>query len=145
MAGSTIERPRERDIRPLLRELRGSRPASDAHALLRAGYAALALIAGADKFTRYLADWDRYLAPIVLQALGAGAGAFMRAVGVVEIAAGCLVALKPRWGGLVVGAWLLGIAANLLLVPAYYDLALRDFALALGAFALARLSAHVES
>jgi hypothetical protein len=64
----------------------------------------------------------------------------MYAVGVVEILAGIAVALKPRYGGLLVAAWLAGIIFNLLLIPDYYDIALRDFGLLVGALALSRLA-----
>jgi hypothetical protein len=66
----------------------------------------------------------------------------MMFVGVVEIIAGIIVAIKPRFGGLLVAAWLWGIIVNLFLIPGYYDIALRDFVLSLGAIALARLSAE---
>jgi hypothetical protein len=84
-------------------------------------------------------NWDQYLAPIVPQTLGIGAGTFMLGVGVVEVVAGLLVAIAPRIGGWV-GLWLCGIIVNLIILGAYFDVALRDLGLALGAFALARLS-----
>ena len=69
---------------------------------------------------------------------------FMLAVGVIEIAAGILVAVSPEIGGYVVACWLWGIIANLLMIPGFYDIALRDFGLSLGAFALARLAAEFD-
>jgi hypothetical protein len=69
----------------------------------------------------------------------------MMIVGVVEIVAAMIVAIKPKVGGVIVGLWLLAIVANLLTIPGYYDIALRDFGLALGAFALSRLAAAREA
>jgi uncharacterized membrane protein YphA (DoxX/SURF4 family) len=115
-----------------------SGPAYQGYSLLYFGYIALPLIAGFDKFTDFLVNWDQYLAPIVASVVPAAA--FMKVVGVIEIVAGLLVALKPRIGAFIVGCWLLGIVGNLLLAGAYYDIALRDFGLALGAFAFWRLS-----
>ncbi|MBI3299070.1 MAG: hypothetical protein HYZ75_12955 [Elusimicrobia bacterium] len=120
--------------------VRGTDPAFQAYCLLVAGYAALPLIAGADKFTHYLTDWNQYLAPSMLRVLGGQVDAFMKTVGVIEMSAGILVAAKPRWGSFVVGVWLSGIIGNLLMFPGYYDVALRDFGLAVGAFSLWRLS-----
>ena len=119
-------------------------PAYQAYLILYAGFAALPILAGLDKFFHLLVDWDQYLAPVIASALPVAPQTFMLAVGVVEIAAGILVALRPRIGALVVALWLLGIIVNLLLVPGYYDVALRDFGLALGALALHRLSFEFE-
>jgi hypothetical protein len=80
------------------------------------------------------------LSPMVPSTLGVSGHTFMLAVGVVEVIAGLLVAIAPRIGGWVVAAWLCGIILNLLSIPAYFDVALRDFGLALCAAALARLS-----
>ena len=85
-------------------------------------------------------NWDQYLAPIVSTMLGGHGHTFMLVAGAVEVLAGLLVALKPRIGGYVVAFWLWGIIANLLLISGYFDVALRDFGLSLGALALARLS-----
>jgi len=97
----------------------------------------------ADKFLNLLTTWDKYLAPSYLSLSPLSAAATMRAVGVVEIIAGLVVALKPRIGAYVVAAWLAGIILDLLLVGGYYDVALRDFGLSMGALTLARL-AHVH-
>ncbi len=104
-------------------------------------------IAGLDKFFYLLTDWSRYLAPPLASAFGART--FMYVVGVIEIAAGLLVALKPKIGGYVVAAWLFGIICNLVwlsaLVPGnYLDIALRDLGLLLGALAMSRLAAAHE-
>jgi hypothetical protein len=107
---------------------------------LHVGFVALPILAGLDKFFHLLVNWDRYLAPVAEQALPVSGHSFMLAVGVIEVAAGVLVAFRPRIGAYVVALWLWGIIANLLLIPGYYDIALRDFGLSLGALALAWLS-----
>ena len=140
MAHTTLERPSVREARPRLGELSRRPPSDQAYAALYAGYTVLPFVAGIDKFFHGLVDWNIYLAPQLPRLLGVSADAFMRGVGVVEIAAGVLVAARPRWGSLVVGLWLLGIIGNLMLIPGYFDIALRDFGLSLGAFALWRLS-----
>jgi hypothetical protein len=140
----TLERPVLTGMRPRLRELREAEPGYQAYSALVVGYTVLPIVAGADKFTRYLADWSQYLAPAVAGMFIGRVDAFMRAVGVIEIAAGVLVALKPRWGSLVVCLWLLGIVGNLLLIPGYFDVALRDVGLAVGAFSLWRLSGRYD-
>ena len=116
------------------------RPAYQAYLILYVGFAALPILAGLDKFFHLLVNWDMYLAPAVTRVLPVEAHTFMLAVGVIEIAAGLLVAFAPRIGAHVVAAWLGGIIVNLLLAGNFYDIALRDFGLALGALALARLS-----
>jgi len=118
-----------------------TRPADQAYLILHVGFAALPIIAGLDKFFDRLVPWASYLAPQVTQLTGLTAQKFMMIVGVVEIAAGLLVAVAPRIGGYVVALWLWGIIANLFMAGGFYDIALRDFGLSLGAIALARLSA----
>jgi hypothetical protein len=127
----------ETDRRP-----RGER---DAHKLLYAGFVAAPIIAGVDKFTDKLGNWDRYLADGVAEKLPVSRHTFMQGVGLIEIGAGLLVAARPRWGGYVVSAWLMGIVANLWAKPEYRDIALRDFGLALGALALSRIAADRPS
>lgn len=102
------------------------------------------LIAGADKFFHLLTNWDAYLTPLVPKLTGIGAHPFMLAVGVVEILAAILVAVKPKIGSAVVAAWLAGIIVNLLLVPGFFDVALRDLGLCLAAIALFQLSSAYE-
>jgi hypothetical protein len=115
-------------------------PQHQAFLLLRTAFTVAPVIFGLDKFFDILTDWQRYLAPTV-DGLVPGTGhQMMLAVGVVEIAAGILVALRPQLGGYVVAAWLAGIIGNLLLVPGFYDVALRDFGLLLAALALTRLA-----
>jgi hypothetical protein len=115
-------------------------PAYQAYVILHIGFAALPVIAGVDKFFHWLVNWDQYLAPIVVQYLPVTGHIFMLGVGVIEIAAGLLVAIRPRIGALVVMLWLWGIIFNLFLAPGFYDIALRDFGLSLGALALSCLS-----
>lgn len=137
----TLEHPSSLPgVRPRLLQARAAEPAYQAYSLLYVGYVLLPLIAGADKFARVLTDWTQYLSPFAATMTGGRPDSFMKAVGVVELAAGLLTAARPRWGAFVVGLWLLGIVANLLSIPGYFDVALRDFGLSLGAFALWRLS-----
>jgi hypothetical protein len=117
----------------------------DAYKLLYAGFVAAPLIAGFDKFTDKLGNWDKYLSDDVAEKLPVQRHTFMQAVGLIEMGAGLLVAARPRWGGYIVSAWLGGIIANLWTKPEYRDIALRDFGLALGALALARMAADVPS
>ncbi len=113
-------------------------PVYQAYRILHIGFTVAPILAGLDKFTNLLADWTQYLAPFIGNIVPAST--FMAIVGVVEILAGLLVFFKPRIGAYVVAAWLAGIIFNLLLVPGYLDVALRDLGLFLGALALARLS-----
>jgi hypothetical protein len=117
-------------------------PAYQAYQILHWGFTALPLLAGIDKFTHVLTNWDMYLAPFVARVVPVGPQLFMRGVGVIEMIAGLLVAWKPRIGAYVVAAWLGGIIINLILLHDFYDVALRDFGLCLGALALGRLAAH---
>ena len=117
-----------------------TRPAYQAYQLLYLGFIVAPLLAGLDKFTHLLTDWDMYLAPVIAGLLPFSASTFMLIVGVVEIGAAALVARRPQVGAYVVAAWLAGIVINLLLIPGYFDVALRDFGLMLGALAFARLS-----
>lgn len=120
-------------------------PTYQAYQLLHVGFAVLPIVAGLDKFFHFLVNWDQYLAPVVVNYLPVSGHTFMLAVGVIEIVAGALVAIWPRIGGYVVAFWLWGIIVNLLMIPGYFDIALRDFGLSIGALALARLSADYRS
>jgi hypothetical protein len=119
-------------------------PAYQGYLLLRIGFVVAPLLFGLDKFFNILVDWDRYLAPVINDIVPGNAHQAMLAVGVIEIVAGLVVALRPRFGGYLVAAWLAGIIVNLLLIPGYYDVALRDFGLLLGALTLARLATAFE-
>lgn len=121
-----------------------ARPAWQAYQILHIGFTVLPILAGLDKFVHLLVNWDRFLAPLVTRLLPVSAHTFMMVVGVIEIAAGLIVAFQPRIGAYVVALWLWGIIVNLLLIPGYYDIALRDFGLSLGALALARLSQEFD-
>ena len=117
-----------------------SDPAYQGYLLLRIGFAVAPIVFGIDKFFNVLVNWEQYLAPWINALVPGSASAAMSAVGVVEIAAGFAVALKPRYGAYLVAAWLAGIIVNLLTYPGYYDIALRDFGLMLAALTLARLA-----
>lgn len=120
----------------------GATPAYQAYQILHAGFMAAPTLAGLDKFFHLLTNWDMYLAPRIAALSPIGGHNLMLVVGVVEVAAGVLVAVRPRIGAYVVAAWLGAIILNLLLIPGFFDIALRDFGLLLGALALARLSAQ---
>ena len=115
-------------------------PAHQAFVLLRSAFVVAPVVFGADKFTNLLTDWESYLAPGVSDLLPVTPQQAMYAVGLVEIAAGLLVAVRPRLGAAVVAAWLAGIVVNLLLLQGFYDVALRDVGLLVAAVALQRLS-----
>ena len=112
--------------------------------LLRVGFAVAPVLFGLDKFFEVLVDWPKYLAPWVNDLAPGSAADFMRFVGGVEILAGIAVAVKPRYGAYLVAGWLGGIIVNLLSHSGYYDVALRDFGLLIGALALARLAAAYD-
>jgi hypothetical protein len=117
-----------------------------AYSTLHFGFALIPILAGADKFFDVLTNWDQYLAPVVSSTTHILPHTFMQIVGVVEIIAGILVAVRPRVGAYVVAAWLVGIIVNLSLNPVHYwDVAARDFGLFLGAMALGSLSAWVAA
>jgi hypothetical protein len=120
-------------------------PIFQAFWLLRAGFTIAPILFGADKFAHVLTNWDRYLAPRLNDIVPGTAHQAMYAVGVIEIVAGLAVLLAPRLGAYIVAAWLAGIIVNLLLIPGFYDVALRDFALLLGALTLARLATAFPS
>ena len=115
-------------------------PARQAFLLLRTVFTVAPIVFGLDKFANVLTDWPQYLAPWIDDIVPGTAQQAMYAVGAVEVLAGVLVAVLPRIGGWVVAAWLAGIIANLLTIPGFYDIALRDFGLLVGAVALARLA-----
>ena len=132
------------NVAPLART--HAEPARQAYQILHWGFVAAPTIAGIDKFTHLLTNWDQYLARAVEKLLPFSGHTFMLLVGVVEIVAGLLVALKPKVGAWVVAAWLAGIIVNLLLIGDYNDIALRDFGLMVAAIGLTRLAwaAHAE-
>jgi uncharacterized membrane protein YphA (DoxX/SURF4 family) len=119
-------------------------PAYQSFTLLRIGFTVLPIVMGADKFANVLVNWEKYLAPWIRHASPLSATHTMHIVGVVEIVAGIAVALKPRYAAYLVAAWLAGIVVNLLSYSGYYDIALRDFGLMLGALTLARLASRYD-
>lgn len=120
-------------------------PARQAYWLLLFAFVAAPILAGADKFFHLLVNWDQYVPPIVARLSPISVHSLMLGVGVIEIVAGVGVALKPRIFAYVVAAWLVIIMGNLLLIPGYFDVALRDLGLFLAALALARLSQQFAS
>ena len=119
-------------------------PSYQAYQILRTGFTVAPILAGLDKFFGLLVNWDQYLPAFVNNMTGGHGHELMLAVGVIEIVAGLGVAFKPRIFAYVVSAWLLLIVANLLMIPGFFDVALRDFGLSLGALALARLSQEYD-
>lgn len=115
-------------------------PTYQAFWLLRIGFTVAPILFGLDKFAHVLVDWDIYLASEFTDLFSAEAHTLMYFVGAIEIVAGLVVLLRPRFGGYLVAAWLGGIIANLLLMADFYDVALRDFGLLLAALTLARLA-----
>ena len=116
--------------------------AYEAYRILHAGFTIAPILAGLDKFFHVLVDWDKYLPNVVNNLVGGQGHTLMLVVGIIEVIAGIGVALKPRIFSYVVAAWLGVIIVNLLLIPGYFDVALRDFGLMLAAVALGRLSAE---
>jgi len=117
-------------------------PSYQAYRILLLSFTVAPIVAGLDKFFHLLTDWDQYLPAAVNGMVGGHGHTLMLAVGVIEVIAGLGVALKPRIFSYVVAAWLGVIIINLLLIPGFFDVALRDFGLLLGALALGRLSAE---
>lgn len=120
------------------------RPAWQAYQILHVGFTVAPLLAGLDKFFHFLVNWDQYAAPWAANLAPGGAHGLMSIAGVVEIIAGVLVALKPRIAAPIVAAWLVLIILNLLTMGTYFDIALRDLGLALGALALWRLALEFD-
>ncbi|KRC84743.1 hypothetical protein ASE25_20370 [Terrabacter sp. Root85] len=121
-----------------------SDPTYQAYAVLRAAFVVAPVVFGLDKFTNLLVQWDQYLAPVLSRPLPVTPHEAMYVVGVVEVVAGLVVALHPRLGAIVVAAWLGGIILNLLLLPGFYDVALRDLGLLSAAVALQRLATRFD-
>jgi hypothetical protein len=135
--------PRSVTEAPTLRQ-NLSNPAFQAFTLLRVGFTVAPILFGLDKFANWLVDWPIYLAPRIDDVIPGNAHQAMLAVGVIEIVAGLVVALRPKFGGYLVAAWLGGIIVNLLVLADFYDVALRDFGLVLGALSLARLASAFD-
>lgn len=123
---------------------RVSSPGYQAYQILHLGFVVAPILAGLDKFFHLLVNWDQYLPASINNLAGGHGHGLMLAVGVIEIVAGLGVAFKPKVFAYVVAAWLLLIIVNLLMIPGYFDVALRDFGLLLGALALARLGIEFD-
>ena len=143
-------------VKPFIMDITANYSGSHTHAgamsqtqkvimLLRWTYGLVPIVAGADKFLHLLTDWDKYLAPAIANILPMTTHSFMNIIGIIEIVAGVLVLIKPRIGSLIVGIWLVGIAINLLLTGQYYDVAVRDTVMAIGAFSLCMLISGREA
>ena len=130
--------PRSDEVASPTLQVAGS--SRQAFLLLRTVFTVAPIVFGLDKFANVLTDWPHYLAPWINDLVPGTAQQAMYAVGVVEVLAGVAVALLPRYGGLLVAAWLAGIIVNLLSIPDYYDVALRDFGLLVSALALSLLA-----
>jgi hypothetical protein len=115
-----------------------------AYLVLRTAFVVAPILFGLDKFPNLMVQWDQYLAPALAGLLPVSAHQAMYAVGVIEVLAGILVAVHPRLGAAVVALWLGGIIVNLLLIPGFYDVALRDVGLLLAAVALQRLATRFD-
>jgi uncharacterized membrane protein YphA (DoxX/SURF4 family) len=120
--------------------IKAGSPSYQAYRILQFGFTVAPILAGLDKFFHLLVNWDQYLPSVVNRMVGGHGHSLMYVVGVIEVVAGLGVWFKPRIFAYVVAAWLVLIIANLLMIPGYYDVALRDLGLALGALALGRLS-----
>ena len=130
--------PRSDEVASPTLQVAGS--SRQAFLLLRTVFTVAPIVFGLDKFANVLTDWPHYLAPWINDLVPGTAQQAMYAVGVVEVLAGVAVALMPRYGGLLVAAWLAGIIVNLLSIPDYYDVALRDLGLLVSALALSLLA-----
>jgi uncharacterized membrane protein YphA (DoxX/SURF4 family) len=143
MSTATLD-PRNTEFPSTFSERLKGDPAYQAFLLLRIAFTVAPIAFGIDKFFNVLVDWNVYLAPWIDDIVPGSASTAMHLVGVVEIIAGIVVALKPRYGAYLVAAWLGGIIVNLLTYSGYYDIALRDFGLMLGALTLARLASKYD-
>jgi uncharacterized membrane protein YphA (DoxX/SURF4 family) len=130
---------------PTMTTTKSHDPAETAYWALRITFGVIPIVAGLDKFTNLLANWEGYLSPLAARLLPVSPHAFMMLVGVVEIAVGIgVVSGRARVFGWIAAAWLLGIALNLLTTGHFLDVAARDVGLAVSAFALAQLAPAFE-
>ena len=132
--------PRQATLAPTFGERLKGDPAYQAFVIMRIAFTVAPILFGLDKFFNVMVDWEQYLAPWINDIIPGGAATAMHLVGAIEIVAGVFVFVKPRYGAYVVAAWLGGIIVDLLTYSGYYDIALRDFGLLLGALTLARLA-----
>jgi predicted Kef-type K+ transport protein len=145
MSTTTTLDPRAATLAPTAGERLKSDPAYQAFAIMRIAFTVAPILFGLDKFFNVMVDWEQYLAPWINDIIPGSASDAMYLVGVIEIAAGVIVGLRPRYGAYLVAAWLAGIIVNLLTYSGYYDIALRDFGLMLGALTLARLASIYDA
>jgi hypothetical protein len=124
--------------------VRAHTPSQQARLILHTVLTVAPLLAGADKFFHLLTNWDRYVSPLAARLSPLPVHTMMLGAGVVEMAAGLIVLFRPRIGGWIVAAWLWAIILNLVSIPGYLDVALRDLGLSAAAVALARLSAEAD-
>lgn len=118
---------------------------SQVQTLLKYTYGLIPIVAGADKFTNLLTDWSKYLHPSIAGMLPFSTHVFMMIVGAIEIIAGILVLTSPLKGAYVVSAWLALIALTLITSGKYLDVAVRDLAMSIGAFSLAKITIALKS
>jgi len=145
MATTTFQRKASVQETSLPRRSLRTDPGYEAFTLLRITFTVAPIAFGLDKFFNGMVDWEKYLAPWINRLMPGTGHSFMLFVGVVEIIAGLVVALKPRYGAFLVAAWLAGIVVNLLTYSGYYDIALRDFGLLLAALTLGRLAMRYDA
>ncbi len=144
MSTATLDPPVQVKLSSTFSQRLKGDPAYQAFLLLRIAFTVAPIVFGLDKFFNVLVDWEGYLAPWINDIVPGSASTAMHLVGIVEIVAGLAVALKPRYGAYLVAAWLGGIIVDLLTYSGYYDIALRDFGLMLGALTLARLASRYD-
>jgi len=125
---------------PIPTRIRESTASERAYLLLKTVFTIAPILFGLDKFFNILTEWTSYLAPWIDDIVPGSASDAMHIIGVIEIVAGLLVAVAPRWGAYVVALWLAGIIIDLLTYSDFYDVALRDFGLFVAALALAQLA-----
>ena len=111
--------------------------------VMKLTYGLVPIVAGLDKFTNLLTNWEQYLNPAIAEMLPFSASSFMMIIGVIEIIAGIIVLLKPAIGGYIVMAWLAAIGLSLLVAANYLDIAVRDFVMAIGAYSFAQIARTV--
>jgi hypothetical protein len=140
MSSSTMDTPLSAPASGTIARIRAAEPGYQAFLMLRLAFTVAPIAFGIDKFANVMVHWPKYLAPWINDIVPGTAQQAMYAVGVIEIAAGLAVLVKPRYGAWLVAAWLGGIIINLLTYSGFYDIALRDFGLMLGALTLARLA-----
>ena len=141
MSSTAVDTPHVTRTTPgPIARIRATEPGYQAFLMLRVAFAVAPIAFGIDKFANVMVHWPKYLAPWINDIVPGTAQQAIYAVGVIEIAAGLAVLVKPRYGAWLVTAWLAGIVINLLTYSGFYDIALRDFGLMLGALTLARLA-----